>query len=146
MALVTQIPADPGLGAISRVPRGLFTTYTYDNKVCSDKYAYVIDTGIRTSHQEFGGRASYGWNFVANNNNANDDNGHGTHCAGTIAGSVYGVFKSARVVGVKVLNAGGSGTWSQVIAGVAWSVQDIIAKGRLGNAVISMSLGMVSEC
>jgi subtilisin family serine protease len=99
---------------------------------------YVIDTGIRVSHAEFGGRASIGRDTVGDGQNGNDCNGHGTHVAGTVGGATYGVAKAARLVGVRVLNCSGSGTWSGVIAGVDWVTADH-DPGEL--AVANMSLG-----
>jgi subtilisin family serine protease len=98
--------------------------------------AYVIDTGIRITHKDFGGRASYGWDFVGNDRTAKDGNGHGTHVAGTLAGSKYGVAKKAKVVAVRVLDNAGSGTTAQVIAGIDW-----VTKHAKKPAVANISLG-----
>ncbi|MBQ4861060.1 S8 family peptidase [Pseudoalteromonas sp. MMG013] len=98
--------------------------------------AYVIDTGILNSHAEFGGRASSGYDFVDNDGNASDCNGHGTHVAGTIGGSAYGVAKNVNLVGVRVLNCQGSGTYAGVIAGIDW-----VANNANGPSVANMSLG-----
>jgi subtilisin family serine protease len=107
--------------------------YTF-NWTGSGVRAYVIDTGIRTDHTQFGGRASNV--FDAFGGNGQDCNGHGTHVAGTIGGSTYGVAKSALLRGVRVLNCSGSGSNSGVIAGVDWVRQNHIAP-----AVANMSLG-----
>jgi subtilisin family serine protease len=98
--------------------------------------AYVIDTGIRTTHTTFGGRASWGTNTSGDGNNT-DCNGHGTHVAGTIGGREYGVAKTVSLVAVKVLTCGGSGSNAGVIAGVDWVTSN--ARGK--NAVANMSLG-----
>jgi subtilisin family serine protease len=99
--------------------------------------AYVIDTGIRFSHSDFGGRAVSGYDAV-DGGTADDCNGHGTHVAGTIGGSTYGAAKSVTLVGVRVLNCSGSGTTSGVIAGVDW----VTANHGAGQpAVANMSLG-----
>jgi subtilisin family serine protease len=98
--------------------------------------AYVIDTGIRITHTQFAGRATYGWDFVGDDANAADCNGHGTHVAGTIGGTRYGVAKKVRLVAVRVLDCNGEGTLSDVIAGVRW-VSGHAAK----PAVANMSLG-----
>lgn len=82
--------------------------------------AYVIDTGVRISHQDFGGRAARGFDAVDNDDSADDGNGHGTHVAGTIAGTAHGVAKKAKVVAVRVLDDKGSGTTEQVVAGIDW--------------------------
>ncbi|MFD4669911.1 S8 family serine peptidase [Lentzea sp. NPDC058450] len=97
--------------------------------------AYVIDTGIRTTHTDFGGRASWGTNTTGDNNNT-DCNGHGTHVAGTIGGATHGVAKQVRLVAVKVLNCFGSGSTSGVISGVNWVTQNAVRP-----AVANMSLG-----
>jgi subtilisin family serine protease len=80
--------------------------------------AYVIDTGIETSHWEFGGRAWAGYDALGGS--GQDCNGHGTHVAGTVGGAFYGVARSVELVAVRVLDCGGSGSWSDVIAGIDW--------------------------
>lgn len=86
--------------------------------------AFIIDTGIRTSHSEFGGRASIGYDSVGDGQNGNDCNGHGTHVAGTIGGDNYGVAKGVSLIAVRVLNCSGSGSISGVIAGVDYVTQN----------------------
>jgi len=98
--------------------------------------AYVIDTGIRKTHVEFEGRASDGFDAI-DGGPADDCNGHGTHVAGTSGGKTYGVAKGVTLKAVRVLDCQGSGTWSQVIAGLDWVEGDHVA-GRL--AVANMSL------
>ncbi len=98
--------------------------------------AYVIDTGVNNSHVEFGGRSVSGYDFVDNDADASDCNGHGTHVAGTIGGSQYGVAKNVNIVGVRVLSCSGSGSTSGVIAGVDW-----VAANASGPSVANMSLG-----
>ncbi|POX53595.1 S8 family peptidase [Streptomyces sp. Ru72] len=110
--------------------------YTWPEPAGAGVTAYVIDTGIRISHKDFGGRASYGWDFVDNDATAQDGNGHGTHVAGTIAGATYGVAKQAEVVAVRVLDDNGSGTTAQVIAGIDW-----VTKHARKPAVANLSLG-----
>lgn len=133
-ALTTQSGAPWGLGRISHRNAGS-TQYVYDTSAGSGITVYVIDTGILISHSQFGGRARWGANFVDSSNT--DGNGHGTHCAGTIAGSTYGVAKAATVVAVKVLSASGSGSNSGVISGIQWATRNATP----GKSVISMSLG-----
>jgi subtilisin family serine protease len=98
---------------------------------------YVIDTGIRTTHREFDGRAVWGANFV--DSVTTDDNGHGTHCAGTIAGATVGLARDARVIAVRVLNRAGSGTLAGVVAGCDWTANTARERGL--PSVASMSLG-----
>ncbi|KXJ96038.1 putative alkaline protease 1 [Microdochium bolleyi] len=102
--------------------------------------AYVLDTGIRISHKEFGERAIWGANFVQNAANV-DDNGHGTHIAGIIAGETIGVDSTTVPVAVKVLDANSTGTWSGVIAGVNWAVKDARDNKALHRSVLSISIG-----
>jgi subtilisin family serine protease len=129
----TQSNPPWGLDRIDQRNLPLNAIYTF-NWTGSGVRAYVIDTGIRTSHTQFGGRASNV--FDAFGGNGQDCNGHGTHVAGTIGGSTYGVAKSALLRGVRVLNCSGSGSNSGVIAGVDWVRNNFIAP-----AVANMSLG-----
>ena len=101
------------------------------------EYVYVIDTGVYSGHNEFGGRVRSGYTAVADGNGTEDCNGHGTHVAGTIAGQNYGVAKSATVVAVRVLDCTGSGYSSSVIAGINW----VIASHPGGAGIINLSLG-----
>jgi cerevisin len=94
---------------------------------------YVIDTGINVDHSEFEGRASWG-KTIPQNDIDQDGNGHGTHCAGTIASRKYGVAKKANVVAVKVLGSNGSGSMSDVVGGVSWATQDAKAKAEAADA------------
>lgn len=137
----TQSPATWGLDRIDQRAMPLNNSYTY-NFTGSTVTAYVIDTGIRFSHNEFGGRAVTGYDAI-DGGSADDCNGHGTHVAGTVGGTTYGVAKSVRVVGVRVLNCQGSGSNSQVIAGIDWvttnhtSGQQAVANMSLGGGVSS---------
>ena len=132
----TQSPATWGLDRIDQRNRPLSNSYTY-NATGAGVTAYIIDTGIRFSHTQFGGRAVTGFDSV-DGGSADDCNGHGTHVAGTVGGSVHGVAKGVRLVGVRVLNCQGSGTNSGVIAGVDW-VTGNHAAGQ--PAIANMSLG-----
>ena len=97
---------------------------------------YVLDSGIRRTHQQFGGRALAGADFVRDGRGTGDCNGHGTHVAGTAAGATYGVAKQATLVPVRVLGCDNKGTWSRIIAGIDW----VTANARR-PAVANMSLG-----
>lgn len=115
-----QIGAPWGLARIShRAPLSLstFSQYIYDDEGGKGVTAYVIDSGIYTQHQQFEGRAKWGATIPSNDVDV-DGNGHGTHCAGTIASKDYGVAKKATVVGVKVLKSNGSGSMLDVVKGV----------------------------
>jgi len=129
----TQTNPPWGLDRIDQRSRPLNAIYTF-NWTGSGVRAYVIDTGIRTAHSQFGGRASN--TFDAFGGNGQDCNGHGTHVAGTIGGSTFGVAKNALLRGVRVLNCSGSGSNSGVIAGVDW-----VRLNHIAPAVANMSLG-----
>ncbi|KAI9296317.1 putative serine proteinase, precursor [Neoconidiobolus thromboides FSU 785] len=98
---------------------------------------YVIDTGVRITHEEFEGRAVFGKSFTEGSNTS-DENGHGTHVAATVAGKTYGVAKKAQIVALKVFDASGTGSTSDIISAVDWAVKD--KRGKNGN-VLNMSLG-----
>jgi len=133
----TETDATWGLDRIDQHKLPLSGTFSYTN-TGAGVTAYVIDTGIRTSHVEFGGRARSGWDFVDNDADASDCNGHGTHVAGTIGGATYGVAKGVDLVAVRVLDCGGSAPWSVVIAGIDF----VTADHQAGEpAVANMSLG-----
>ncbi len=129
----TQSNPTWGLDRIDQRNRPLSSSFTYPN-TASNVRAYIIDTGIRTTHNDFGGRATWGTNTVDSNNT--DCNGHGTHVAGTVGGNTYGVAKQVRLVAVKVLNCSGSGTTAGVINGVNW-----VTANAVKPAVANMSLG-----
>src|SRR6266540_874438 len=133
-ALATQTnPPSWGLDRIDQRNLPLDNSYTYAT-TAGNVHAYIIDTGIRITHTTFGGRATFDHNSVDTNNT--DCNGHGTHVAGTVGGSQYGVAKGVALVAVKVLNCQGSGTTAQVADGINW-----VAGNAVKPAVANMSLG-----
>lgn len=129
-------PPSWGLDRIDQAETAGDNAYTYPDSAGEGVTAYVIDTGVRTTHQEFEGRASSGFDAVDNDDSADDGNGHGTHVAGTIAGATYGVAKKAKIVAVRVLDDSGSGTTEQVVAGIDW-----VTENHEGPSVANMSLG-----
>ncbi|WP_253884673.1 S8 family peptidase [Actinokineospora diospyrosa] len=136
---VQNAPPSWGLNRIDQRSLPLDTKYHYP-QTAPNVYAYIIDTGIRYTHQEFGGRAFYGIDTVGGVfPPGNDCNGHGTHVAGTVGGTNVGVAKQVQLVSVRVLNCLGIGTGGGVIAGVDWVTNDAIMNNRKG--VANMSLG-----
>lgn len=131
----TQTPVTWGLDRIDQRNLPLSNSFTYNN-TGAGVTAYIIDTGIRYTHTEFGTRASFGYDAFGGD--GSDCNGHGTHVAGTVGGSVYGVAKSVTLKAVRVLNCSGSGTTSGVIAGVNWVTSH---HTDAAPAVANMSLG-----
>ncbi|MEV6366163.1 S8 family peptidase [Micromonospora musae] len=127
-------PPSWGLDRIDQRNLPLNSSYTYPN-TASNVRAYIIDTGIRFTHNDFGGRAVSGFDAI-DGGAADDCNGHGTHVAGTVGGSAYGVAKGVQLVGVRVLNCQGSGTNAQVVAGIDW-----VTANAVKPAVANMSLG-----
>ncbi len=131
----SEVSQSWGLDRIDDVSLPLDNTYDYFS-TGSGVTAYVIDTGIEVTHPDFGGRAKLGYSAVGGK--ATDCNGHGTHVAGTIGGTKYGVAKRVNLVAVKVLNCAGSGTNSGVIAGINWVIKN---HPNATAAVANMSLG-----
>jgi hypothetical protein len=130
----TQTSPTWGLDRIDQTSLPLSKSYTYGP--ATGVTAYIIDTGIRLSHSEFGGRAKSGYDFVDKDADASDCQGHGTHVAGTVGGATYGVAKDVNLVAVRVLDCNGSGSYSQIIAGVDW-----VTTNAVKPAVANMSLG-----
>jgi len=133
----TQTGATWGLDRVDQRDLPLNSTYVY-NATGAGVKAYIIDTGINVNHVDFGGRAINGTDAVDNALPAADCNGHGTHVAGTVGGTTWGVAKGVTLVAVRVLNCQGSGTNAGVIAGINWVTSDHQA-GQ--PAVANMSLG-----
>ncbi len=131
----TQAGATWGIDRVDQRDLPLSGSYTYDT-TASGVHAYIIDTGVLLSHTQFSGRVGNGYDAVTSGGDANDCNGHGTHVAGTVGGTTYGVAKGATIHPVRVLGCTGSGTNSGVIAGIDW-----VAQNRVLPAVANMSLG-----
>ncbi|KAI2638615.1 protease [Xylaria nigripes] len=137
--LLAQVNAPPGLIRLShRTPGG--ESYVFDESAGTGITAYVVDTGIRTTHQEFQGRATMVYNSVQGSPDT-DENGHGSHVAGTIGGATFGVAKNVRLFGVKVLGANGGGSGADILEGLDFVESDVREKNLQGKAVVNMSLG-----
>ena len=135
-AFVDQTGATWGLDRIDQTGLPLTGTFRYTN-TGAGVTAYIIDTGMRFGHVDFGGRAVSGFDAV-DGGTADDCNGHGTHVGGTVGGTTWGVAKGVSLVAVRVLDCGGSGTTSGVVAGIDW----VTAHHAAGApAVANMSLG-----
>ncbi|HCA5041505.1 TPA: S8 family peptidase [Acinetobacter baumannii] len=131
----TQSNPDWGLDRIDQKALPLNSTYSY-LQTGSGTTAYIVDTGILSSHQEFSGRVLSGYTAISDGNGTTDCNGHGTHVAGTVGGTTYGVAKNVNLVPIRILGCDGSGASSNVIAGLDW-----ILKNGKKPAVVNMSLG-----
>ena len=131
----TQTGATWGIDRVDQRNLPLDSSYTY-NTTASGVHAYIIDTGVLLSHSQFSGRMGNGYDAVTSGGNANDCNGHGTHVAGTVGGTTYGIAKAVTIHPVRVLGCNGSGTNAGVIAGMDW-----VAQNHIKPAVANMSLG-----
>lgn len=141
-AVQTQTNAPTGLVRLSHAQTSGNSTsagYVFDSSAGQGITAFVVDTGILTTHEEFEGRATFGANFV--NSVDTDENGHGSHVAGTIGGATFGVAKKINLVAVKVLDASGGGTNSGVLDGLNFVATNATAANLAGKAVMNMSLG-----
>lgn len=130
-----QAQATWGLDRIDQVNLPINSSYNF-TRTGAGVYVFIIDSGVRATHMDFYGRTRVGYTSVNDGNGTNDCNGHGTHVAGTAAGTTWGVAKGAYVVPVRVLDCAGNGSWSAVIAGIDW-----VAASTLRPAVANMSLG-----
>ncbi|KPI16439.1 Aqualysin 1 [Actinobacteria bacterium OV450] len=128
-------PPSWGLDRVDQRALPLNAGYTYPGSAGQGVTAYIVDSGVRVTHQDFGGRASYGYDAIDGDYISDDGFGHGTHVAATVAGATYGVAKKAKIVAVRVLDNAGSGTTSSVIAGLDWVTQHAAKP-----AVVNMSL------
>ncbi len=131
----TQSNPDWGLDRIDQKALPLNSAYSY-LQTGSGTTAYIVDTGILSTHQQFSGRVLSGYTAISDGNGTTDCNGHGTHVAGTVGGSTYGVAKNVSLVPIRILGCDGSGASSNVIAGLDW-----ILKNGKKPAVVNMSLG-----
>ncbi|WP_181766025.1 S8 family peptidase [Streptomyces albidus (ex Kaewkla and Franco 2022)] len=129
-------PPSWGLDRIDQEKTAADKKYTFPDTAGEGVTAFIIDTGVRITHKDFGKRASHGFDAVDGDDNADDGQGHGTHVAGTVAGTDHGVAKKAKIVAVRVLDDQGSGTTEQVVAGIDW-----VTKNAKGPSVANMSLG-----
>jgi len=130
-------PPSWGLDRTSQRNLPLDQLYSYPDNAGVGVDQYTLDTGIYIAHNDYGGRARWGNNFVAGSGN-NDLNGHGTHCTGTMGGSAYGIAKRSNLIAVKVLGDNGSGSYAGIISGVNWVAQQHNASKK---SVANMSLG-----
>ncbi|QQQ02952.1 S8 family serine peptidase [Lysobacter enzymogenes] len=131
----TQNNATWGLDRVDQRDLPLSTTYTYDTDA-TGVHAYIVDTGLRADHNEFTGRIGNGFSSVAGDPSTTDCHGHGTHVAGTVAGTTWGLAKKATVHPVRVFGCGSTAPNSQIIAGIDW-----VTANHVKPAVANMSLG-----
>ncbi|WP_345945233.1 S8 family peptidase [Streptomyces albus subsp. chlorinus] len=132
-------PPSWGQDRVDQASDKLDNKYTYPATAGAGVTAYVIDSGVRVSHKDFGGRAVNGYDVVDGDKTAQDGANHGTHVSGTIAGARYGIAKKAKIVAVRILGNDNRGTSADAIAGIDWVIKDHKAKG--GPAVANLSIG-----
>jgi subtilisin family serine protease len=135
-AQAVQSGATWGLDRLDQRALPLSSSFQYST-TGSGVHAYIIDSGIRVTHQDFGGRASVAADFIGDGQNGNDCNGHGTHVAGTIGGTTYGVAKGVSLHAVRVLQCDGNGLISQMISGINW-----VTSNRINPAVANISISL----
>ncbi|TID23562.1 subtilisin-like serine protease pr1a [Venturia nashicola] len=134
---VTEVDAPWGLGRVSHRSKGS-SDYLYQSTAGAGSCAYIIDTGVFAAHPEFEGRATQIKSYTGVKT---DDNGHGTHVAGTIGSATYGVAKKSKIFAVKALDGSGTGSWSDIIAGIQFVVGHYKKNTCPSGAVVNMSLG-----
>ena len=135
IARASGTQANPPSWGLDRIDGRRDNSYTYPNEGAGVT-AYVLDTGVDLRHANLEGRARSGYDFIDDDSDASDCQGHGTHVAGTIGSRDYGVAKKVDIVSVRVLDCQGSGQWSQVIGGIDW-----VARNATAPSVANMSLG-----
>uniref|UniRef100_A0A4E9DPK5 Cuticle-degrading protease n=1 Tax=Gibberella zeae TaxID=5518 RepID=A0A4E9DPK5_GIBZA len=136
----TQKQPPWGLARVSSKTTGA-TRYIYDDSAGKGTCAYVLDTGIDTTHPDFEGRAEFIATYV--DDIWVDDHGHGTHCAGTIGSKTYGVAKKTKLYGIKLFNSTGEGVASSIIAGMDLVLRDAPKRDCSKGVVVSMSFGEI---
>jgi subtilisin family serine protease len=138
VSCTTETPSDSGLWGLARISHRALTgtTHMYDT-TGAGVTVYIADTGIRETHNEFGSRVTEWINFTTDSAYT-DENGHGTHCAGTVGGSAVGVAKDVTLKSSKCLNSAGSGLTTWVVSGIEWAASNC---GSNERCVLSMSLG-----
>jgi serine protease len=135
-ASATQSGATWGLDRSDQRNLPLSGTFAYPDSAGQGVNAYILDTGVLSNHVDFSGRVRSGFTSISDGRGTEDCNGHGTHVAGTVAGTTWGLAKKANIIPVRVLDCAGSGTWSGVLAGMDW-----VAANAVKPAVANMSLG-----
>ena len=138
-ACTVQKNAEWNLVRMNERERSLDGLYQHHDDAGANVDAYVVDTGVYLEHSQFGGKAIWGYDAVDRVSSKTDEQGHGTHVAGTIMSALYGVTKEATIIAVKVLNRNGQGTNAGVIDGVNWVATEY--KKRKNPSVANMSLG-----
>ncbi|GAM91357.1 hypothetical protein ANO11243_094060 [Dothideomycetidae sp. 11243] len=144
--LETQEKSPYGLGLIShRDTKAQSQGYIYDSSAGKGTFSYILDTGILTTHSEFEGRATLGFDATKDTKHAMDANGAGTAAASIVGGKTYGVAKKTSLISVRVLHPDGKALYSTVIDGLRWTVKDVVEKKRAATAVVNLSVGFADR-
>ncbi|MDQ3402381.1 MAG: S8 family serine peptidase [Actinomycetota bacterium] len=142
VAIDTQTnPPNWGDDRVDQRDLPLNSTFTYPANPGQGSRVYVMDSGVNASHADFSGRMAAGYDFVDNDNTPSDCHGHGTHVAGTAAGTTYGIAKKSTISAVRVLNCQGSGTNDGILAGINW-----VRNNAVKPAVVNYSIGCQQRC